>query len=235
MSWSTIKRVRRMADLPAELAAEVRSWPHYPASSETHPDDAYTVHYKGHANFPEHTATYDPLVSENGERGEWRLTGYAEAGTTIDGYRLWILRMNESTFTYGYMTPGSTSLTVGSVNDAGSKASILAWVEQQHALDLAPATEAGTIAYNVGRPNTWDEHIPGGWGARRITDPNMDRLVDGVWGLARHRLGRAFAAAWQDNAEHDRDRAANSLHLQQSLSPAVAAALAAEYAIDTSA
>lgn len=201
---TTINRVRRMADLPADLAENVRSWPHY-ATTASNPD-AYPVTY-GKGTDREHVTYYDPLVSENGERGEWRLTGYAEAGTTTDGYRLFILRMNRSTFTWGYMTPGTTSLTVGAVTSegVGTKESVESWCAEQLALDLAPAREAGTIAYNVGRPKGWDHHTPGGWGDRTITDPNMDRIVHGVWGFARDRLGCAFREAWEDNAQHDRD------------------------------
>lgn len=131
-----ITPVTRMADLPNEIAEQVRSWPHYPADSHTHPDDAYTVTY--HPGTPrEHTTTYDPLTSENGARGEWRLTGYAEYGTTSTGVRLWLLRMNASTFTYGWMPAGSTHLTIGSVHDAGTKSDTLAKLEA--ALTLDPA------------------------------------------------------------------------------------------------
>lgn len=194
-----INKVTRMADLPDDLAANVRNWPHYAATSETHPEDAYESM----------GSMWDPLVSENGERGEWRLTGYAEAGTTTDDHRLWILRMNRSTFTYGYMTPGSTSLTVGSVNEAGTKASIEAWITEQLTLDLEPARVAGTIAYNVGRPVKWQEY--GAWGMSHVTDPHMAEVVDRRWGLARHRLGTAFRDAWEANAAHDRARDA-ALH-----------------------
>lgn len=204
----TITRVRRMADLPTDLAENVRSWPHYQATSETHPDDRYPLTWrKGQPD--EHTDWWDPLVSEDGERGQWRLTGYAEAATTIEGYRLFLLRMNHSTFTYGYMLPGSDRLNIGGRDQSGTKTQMEAWVAEQLALDVAPAARAGAIAHKAGRPDTWDEHIPGGWGARRITDPNMEPIVDGVWGLRRDRLSRAYREAWE--AENETDRALAAL------------------------
>lgn len=178
----TITRVATLADLPDDLAANVRSW----------------------ASWPDR----DPLTSEDGERGERTLTGYADAGTTADGWHLFVLRFDRSTFTFGYYSPGTTSMTVGARYDHMTKEAAETWVTEQHSLNLEPAREAGIIAYNVGRPVQWDHHTPGGWGARTVTDPRMASIVDGVWGLARHRLGGAFTAAWEDNADHDRARQA---------------------------
>lgn len=174
-----ITRVATLADLPADLAENVASW------SGTGPVGSSV------------------LTSEDGERGARTLTGYADAGTTSDGWHLFILRFGASTFTFGYYSPGTTSMTVGSRNHHDSKANIETWVAEQHALDLAPATEAGTVAYNVGRPVEWDHYTPDGWGARTVTDPNMATITDGVYHLLRDRLGRAFRTAWEDNAAHD--------------------------------
>lgn len=174
-----INRVTTLADLPADLAENVHSW--------RWSDDL-------------------PLTSEDGERGERTLTGYADAGTTADGWHLFILRFDRSTFTYGYYSPGGTSMTVGSRNDHMTKAAVLEWVREQYALDLDAAREAGTTAYNAGRPMQW--WACGEWGAVNITDPDFDRIAGRVWGLARTRLGRAFNGAWEDNARHDRDRQA---------------------------
>lgn len=190
---NTITRVRRLADLPDDLADNLRSWPHCWRGTDSHEDDLY-----GGAD----GRTWDRMTTEGPRRTQMRLTGYADAGTTADGYRLFVLRFDAARFTYGYMTPGSTRLTIGGDDDYGTKASVEEWVRQQMTLDLAAAREAGVVAYNVGRPNLWREYH--GYGQQHVVDPRMARLVEGVWGLARERLGAAFSAAWEDQAAHDR-------------------------------
>lgn len=179
---TTITRVTRMADLTDELAENVRYWPHYRETSETHPDDAYESMGE----------RWDPLISEGPERQVWRLTGYAEVGRTDEGHRLFVLRMNRSTFVGAAMAPGRTSLTIGYAQ--GTKTDVETWAGGQIRLNLAPAEEAGRQARAAGRPRAWFEYGP--WGRQDVTDPGMLRVVEGVWGLARDRLSAAFYRGW---------------------------------------